>query len=657
MSDTKQFVFAETIDDLQQQYSQRYQVTANDITETSTGPGGAWTASGTTLDGGDATRYDKELTNSSGNSETLTFPWGDAIESSVLTSKNGIPSSRCRVTFSNARIDNNGLVFYGSWTGGSSFPITYDFTITEEALGSDVLHTISINDQLPTGSGSRDWPNQAQIFNLRSDHVLQGSAVTGGSKNTLSSLQSTVRVGSYNTSGFFSGWDLVFVPEVRATATRSWEGNLYTIDGVNNDTVSFDPATSSLNCLGGIIQQAEASLACQSSLNEQSKNVRLAEANIQSETTADLSGNIKFSITKNLPLEANILASTENLVLASGSLTAVTSFSETSGFTHGIIESLTANTTADFVGNMIYDITGDYTWDSFNLNSYFVQGYAVADFSLNQGEYSWTFLANSTWDAWPTTTWIGDEATWDNWPDDVWETPYGVDSLGDLVATPTFLIGDTVAYTGTFTITEDTALEEAAEADLDAVFTTSFTASGVIDVDIAMSGAFAPALTANIIYDLEEEPIRITGAFTPVLTANAITDTFADIDVAFTFAVEPTFRPGTTAELYQAQSEVEINPTFRPSGIAALLAFASTLQVGRLFFQADPYFTIQVLQESRQVVLPFENRQTLVSQETRLNTIGTETGDYLVPQETRSLRLRIPPFKNRFSTPRVRQEQ
>tara|TARA_B110000285_G_scaffold158663_1_gene177040 strand:- start:288 stop:968 length:681 start_codon:yes stop_codon:yes gene_type:complete len=226
-----------------------------------------------------------------------------------------------------------------------------------------------------------------------------------------------------------------------------------------------------------------------------------------------------------------------------------------------------------------------------------------------------------------------------------------------MIISPAFKLGDVVTYNSAFTLAEDTALEEAAEAILASQFTTDFTAVGIIDVTVAISSAMSPSLTANIIYDLNDSSITITGAFSPVLTANAITDTFADIDVAFTFAVEPTFKPAGFSTITTASTFEQLVPTFKPGGIAALVASAGTLTVGRLFFPADPYQIAHVSRELRKVVLPIENRQTLVMSENRLNTITQETSDYLVPQETRSLKLRIAPFKNRFSTPRVRQEQ
>lgn len=567
---------------------------------------------------------------------------------------NGTPTNVNPETFNYTQINSSGNVFRGEKIiprgRGTLWHSSSDFDFSTGFNPSGVSNIATFDHYGTPGLGFSDWIPTYD----------SGNAVTDGT--------STVEV-KITTTWAGSGSVTFYANPVQEydhlQSTRStvlfYQGSDIIMDGSDADhSIPAMSTTSSLVAVGNqnhIIDPVNYHSSV--TLTEESINVKLCpdvDLDIASTLTATASHKLGFDL--DLKITSALDATTENFVRADPVALSTTATLEVDpSFKVSATEDLSIDASVSTFAGLIYDITGDYTWDSFNLNSYFVQGYAVADFSLNQGEYSWTFLATSTWDAWPTTTWIGDEATWDNWPDDVWETPYIIGTAGSLITTASFKLGDVVTYTGSFTVDEDSAFEKTAQADLTAQFTTEFTAVGIIDVDIAMSGAFAPALTANIIYDLEQEPIRITGAFTPVLTANAITDTFADIDVAFTFAVEPTFRPGTTAELYQAQSEVEINPTFRPSGIAALLAFASTLQVGRLFFQADPYFTIQVLQESRQVVLPFENRQTLVSQETRLNTIGTETGDYLVPQETRSLRLRIPPFKNRFSTPRVRQEQ
>jgi len=440
--------------------------------------------------------------------------------------------------------------------------------------------------------------------------------------------------------------------------TRYWEADLHTIDGVV-DSVSFDTCVSSMDVLPSVIKfTATSDLATTTTLQEISINKKIATPDVNT-TDTNLSVVPSFirGFTRELTVQSSLLASTENLVRASATLSAATTVSLITTFKPGVDDNFTSAVTAAFQGNLIFDVNSEYTWDSFNLNSYFVQGFAVDDFSQSQGEYNWTFLSTDSWDDWPTITWIGDESTWDNWPKDVWEEPYGLDTAGSMIISPAFKLGDVVTYNSAFTIVEDTALEEAAEADLASQFTTDFTAVGIIDVTVAISSAMSPSLTANIIYDLNDSSITITGAFSPVLTANAITDTFADIDVAFTFAVEPTFKPAGFSTITTASTFEQLVPTFKPGGFSAMVASAGTLTVGRLFFPADPYLIAHVSRELRKVVLPIENRQTLVMSENRLNTITQETSDYLVPQETRNLKLRTAPFKNRFSTPRVRQEQ
>jgi len=76
----------------------------------------------------------------------------------------------------------------------------------------------------------------------------------------------------------------------------------------------------------------------------------------------------------------------------------------------------------------------------------------------------------------------------------------------------------------------------------------------------------------------------------------------------------------------------------------------------RLFVGTDPYLIHKILQETRQIFVDAESRGIQIAQEIRLNSIPAENRDYLVPQETRSMKLRIPPMTNRFTTPKVRTE-
>ena len=546
--------------------------------------------------------------------------------------------------------------------------------------GHPHYYSIDYNENL---SGSNDFSQQYNLSDrgsyITADDPMDGF---GGGTVTFTSTGSAV-TGGEQTPHTDLGWDLdIYAPgqsgwrgatfqidprvnpagsqEPRlyflGTVQRSWEANLFAIDGVGNDSIDPISVSSTLTCEANYKYDISKNLSTTTAVEELSFNQIFGQCEISINSVFEKQIAFKLGIDQDITTTADLIASTANLKLADATLQAATTQASDGHVIFGITDELTAQVSTSTSAGLIYDITGDYTWDSFNLNSYFEPGYSIDNFALDQGEYTWNFLADADWDSWPVSTWLGNEQTWDNWPDDVWEKPYIIGTAGSLITIPSFILGDVVTYTGTFTFDEDSAFEQASQAGLTAQFTTNFTASGVIDVEADLSGAFAPSLTANISYSLDDTPIVITGAFTPVLTANAITDTFADIDVAFTFAVEPTFKPSGQSTITTA-TEFDLAPTFKPAGFSAMVASAGTLTVGRIFYSADPYNTTKISQEIRRIVLPEENRQTLVMAENRLNTITQETGDYLVPQETRSIKLRIPPFSNRFSTPRVRSSQ
>lgn len=400
-------------------------------------------------------------------------------------------------------------------------------------------------------------------------------------------------------------------------------------------------------------------LASTATLDEDTFNKKICpQTDFTSSTTFEITPSVKKGIPDTEYTTSSLmLVTTANFTLLDEeTLTASTTFAITPSFKPGIQENFVSTATATTDAGLIYDITGDYIWDSFNLNTYFEVGYSEDNFALEEGEYTWDFLASTAWADWPVTTWLGNEQTWDNWPNDVWETPYTLPSTTSITAIPTFLLGDVVTYTGSFSLAEDSAFNIPAESNATASTTLEATAQGLISVTVELSGAFSPSLEANITYDLQEDEISITGAFSPILTASAITDTFADIDVTASISITPTFKPGGQSAI-SAATELDLSPTFKPAGLAALTALASTLTVGRLVVQADPFNTVKISQENRVVLVPVENRQTLVMEENRVNIVGAESRAFRVPQETRRLKLRIPPYSNRLSTPRVRSEQ
>ena len=603
----------------------------------------------------------------------------------LTQSPQGISASRCRAT-----ITGRYRVKAGGWAGptNSNFPWsmplyfwTYDGDGSYTYTGDSATITTYTSPQVNGSDGS--LPSTVYYGNTYGGgqntlpevtFVTRGNDTSDGAQNQHQNMMIEMDASApttQNGSLGFVGVQVVFQgiphpgnanfkPFFVGSITRSWESTKFVIDGQDNDSVVFQPVVASISdqsaatlVLTGSSTQDSAFTLAESSVN---KKYGIADP-ISTTSTLSVEPSFKLGSPETLPVITDVLVSTANLKLADADLLAISSFSIDPTYKPSDILTLTSEFTTTQSAGLIYDINADYSWNTFNLNIYFESGFIEEGFVSEQGEYNWNFLENRAWDDWPTITWIGSESSWDNWPDDVWEKTYTVNWLGTTeTEAKIFLnIGNPLEYTGNFTFDEDSAFEKASSADINSEFTTSFTAAGVIDVFGTFSANFSPELTANVEYDFDEQ-IQITGAFTPVLTASAITDTFADIDVAFALAVEPTFRPSAYQEAYTAQSTVEINPTFRPAGFADITALASTLAVSKLFFQTDPYNIHTILEETRTVMVPVEQRQTQVLQENRLNTIVAETRGYRVPQETRSLKLRIPPFKNRFTTPRIRQD-
>jgi len=586
-------------------------------------------------------RYRVNLTNSAPNSKTITFRFAQDFRKT--DSVYNIPADRCIVRYkarpyADLSINSGGL--------GTNFNITYTSSFGNQSYSYFSDPNYNLTDIYQTGSAVTTRTADQQPINTADSYLSAQINTSNSNSNGLHDVTLDLTTAQIRGNTGSAG-----------SLLYQWEADTITIDGLDGDSLDIDTVESTLYALGGFRFFGSTNATSTITMDVGAKVIKFASPDpINITATADVSAELKFNISEQYNVRADIIATTFNFALMDEEeFTASTSMSVTPTFKPTAIADIDVSTATSLAPGLIYDINADYTWNTFNLNIYFESGFVEDNFVSEQGEYNWNFLENTNWDDWPTVTWIGNEATWDNWPNDVWEESFTLRWLGTVETQPSFILGDVVQYTGSFSFDTNPGINEAAEADITASFSTEITAAGVIDVEADLTGAFAPGLIANIEYALDEG-IFITGAFTPVLTANAKTDTFADIDVAFTFAVEPTFRPSAYQEDYTTQSTVEINPTFRPAGFADITALASTLAVSRLFFQTDPYNIHTILEETRTVMVPMEQRQTQVLEENRLNTIVAETRGYRVPQETRSLKLRIPPFKNRFTTPRIRQD-
>ena len=595
------------------------------------------------------------LSNSQPNTQRHVFGFNQDFRTTDSTFN--IPANRCIVEY-RAR-PKIGLSVNSGGTG-VIFDIRY--TSTNQNLSNLGTSSLSSNFNLETfvQTGSDVTTRTANLQPIAIDGTLQSHLGAGGTSND-QFVAYQINTSNNNSNSLHSitlNRHTAILEANRGPAgalTRSWEADDIVIDA--NDPVVFTPPTTTLTCLGGILREGQSAQTVTATVNEDSLVLKFAVIDdIATTTNLTATANVRLDSIKNLIANTEILSTTENFVFMDAkTLASSTTLTATPLFKPGVDDTLTMTSALSITPTFKIDIIGDYTWDTFQLNSYFEIGYSVDDFALNEGEYTWLFLAGSSWDDWPVETWLGDESGWDNWPGDAWATPYEKNAVGSLTVTPSLLIGNTVSYTGTFSLVEDTARGQFGEADLDTTIRMDVTATGTLEAIAHITSAFSPTLTSNITYALEEK-ITITGAFNTTLTASAITDTFADIDVTTSMSITPTFRPAGES-IIAVSSTTTLAPTFKPAGLAALVGFTSTLQTARVFYQADPYFTIKVATETRQLVLPIENNQTLVKQENRLNSITAENRDYLVSQETRKLKLRTPPFRNRFTTPRVRQEQ
>ncbi len=647
------------------------------------------------------------LTNSNTDSKNLVIRWtndstlgtgsphyGGSAPTSMLIPYRGIPASRSAAyaqtiaqyvrTFTE---NTSGSFSYniavtlgpGFWNGSPTNinPVTYNFTaINSSGNGGRGEKLVPSRGTLYHSGEDFDFSSGFAPFGVSNIHTFNhysatgfgfsdfiptydsGNAITDGTSFAIIKI-TTTGSGSYGVTFYANATMEYDHLQPGKNTYLFYQGLNFVMDGSDSDhTIPTFTTTSSLSAACNQHYHIEATnYSTTTSLAEQSVNLKICPTTSLSTTSSlSITPSVKKGISAtNYTTQAVMDVTTANFAFASAALTAQSSISVTTLYKPGLEDNFTSSFTTSATPKLILDITGEYMWDSFNLNTYFEENFAVDNFSLAEGEYTWEFLATSAWDDWPVTTWLGDEQSWENWPNDAWASPYQKNASASMSITPSFKLGDTVSYTGSFSLAESVALNQPGAASLLTTVTTDFTAAGRIDVSVALSTGFSPTLTANISYSLSDTPIAITGAFTPVLTANAITDTFADIDVSTSMSITPTFKPSGESNI-TVSTTTALTTSFKHGLILNLSALASTLTVGKIFFQADPYWSIKVLQETRTLSIATQNRITLIEQENRVNNIITESRTVLVPEETRRLKLRLPQMTSPYTTPRVRSE-
>jgi hypothetical protein len=466
--------------------------------------------------------------------------------------------------------------------------------------------------------------------------IQQGSAVTGGAKLETDNLGMTIEIENtsdyveyttevikriysllipytngatdfsyttidsqnYSNKSFFTG-----------TYSREWEGNKFIIDGIDGDTVPINAVTTLFAAGNNFALLEPTELISVATITEDSKKIAYGDAGINATATLTIDAKIyKFAIATPTAT-TEMLSTTNNFAFATASISSEFTQSQTPTLITDIDETFSSTTAHTATGGLIFDVIGDYTWDSLT-------------------------------------------GSWDDWPFNSWDRPYEITNTFTFDNTPFFKIGITNNPSSAFTLLENTALNEPAEADLSALFSSSFTARGIIDQGSDITFNFTTTALANAVYDAIAD---FDGVLSAELIANLIiASLLATPSSQFSLASSPTFKPGGEVDMSAAFEILDKlgNMIYGPD--VDLSAFYSELAVGSIYQTADFYNTFKILQETRNILIAIENRQHIISEEKRLNTIKAESRNLLVPQETRRFKLKVAPVTNRFTTPKIR---
>jgi len=570
-------------------------------------------------------------------------------------------ASKCKITFYNLQMRIGGLVAISNTTG---YVIKY--TVNYTALNNQNTFTlvgpIEISDTIPafnqTASSSIDIPYFINFPNLPPDvpqYIQQGSLVTGGAKNDIDGLEYNLRVDKI--SGSPRGSSVNISPALfSSNVIRQYECNLYKIDGVDGDSPPTITNDFNLICNAGLIRSANVNLQADCSLSENSVSVITGvEKTLENNFSLSAAGRVKYAIGKTLTQETELLGTTFNFrfmepltVQSRNTTTAAGSIKR--NFATSL--SLSNESTANFTGNMIYDIAADYIWDDFSIIGYFVTGYTVRGYATDSAEYAWTDLGSDPWDAWTYSSWQGLETGWDQWPEDLWDSTKKISFDFDMAEVGNIKRSGVSQLLSTTALSENAAKLKTGASTVRSDFLCDGSPSGKIGgSSTVISDAVLTALGNYIINNAQ----NINGAFNASLLANYIAKFLWSVRSDFSLTVNPRFKPSgvTNAQcitVVNALANAKYGPNKTLQG-----AFDPEF-IARLFVGTDPYLIHKILQETRQIFVDAESRGIQIAEEIRLNSIPAEDRDHLVPQETRSMKLRIPPMTNRFTTPKVRTE-
>lgn len=578
----------------------------------------------------------------------------------------GIPKEKCKITFNSPKIQLGGVIFYDySSVGGShtiKCRINYTIFINNAFQTTGPVDIVATYNRQSGGSfsiPSRQSTALPQSVNRvdMNDFIQQGSLVTGGARNDLDNIQYQLRL-IKDSGGPLGGSPYTEIsPRIQFDGyLREYECNIYIIDGLNGDIAPTIRSDFTVTAVAGIITQGAGNFTTQSILTETSQSVITGvQSSIESSFSLSVAGRVKYAVGKTLTQETELLGTTFNFrfmdpltVQSRNTTTAAGSIKR--NFAASL--SLSNESTANFTGNMIYDIAADYIWDDFSIIGYFVTGYTVRGYATDSAEYAWTDLATDPWDAWTYSSWQGLETGWDQWPEDLWNATKRINFDFDIVEATNIIRSGVSQLLSTTALSDTSAKLKAGASTLTSDFLCDGSPAGLIGGFSTITQDAVVTAFGNYIINNAQ---NINGAFNASLLANYIVKFLWSVRSDFSLAVSPTFKPSgvTNAQCITVVNALA-NAKYGPS--PTLQGAFDPEFIARLFVGTDPYLIHKILQETRQIFVDAESRGIQIAQEIRLNSIPAEDRDYLVPQETRSMKLKIPPMTNRFTTPKVRTE-
>ncbi len=589
-----------------------------------------------------------------------------------------LPATKCKAVVTGQYVPKLFLtheVLNGYHTTPISFTMHYTEVGKSGGGNSDFTQTISSSDFNSTivADSPLDGDGGATIT-----FTSQGSGVTGGELTGHTGKKWQL---DWTAPGGAGNWGKVsmrlepignpggaYEPHIffKGTVVRSWEGNLYNINGSGGDDAVNMSTSATVTATGAYIHSGASAISSAFTITEDTENFKIAPATTLSSTSTVATTTLfKLGDTLTLPTTTNLIGSMNPLEHGEADLSSAFTF-EIDGIVVNAGSTISSTFTTTIQGNIISDITGDYTWNSLSNNPFVDSGYVKGGYT-DDAEYEWDDLlssdgsADATWDTWTYGTWLGDETSWDSWPRDVWTSPFTMEIKATQAdTTPLLKHGGISTISSAFTISTDPAFRILGEASLSSAFACEASAPGLYDGKATISSAFTLAVSdVDFLENILQSELPITAAFTTSFTGSI--KYALDEEIAISSAM--TFSLGIIKLIYGID---ETPPSIFTADFTGSIKYgsddvtlsvlASKVSVGALLTQADPYNIITVDAETRTFVVPAESRLAVVQEENRLNIISSETRLENVLEETRVHKLKIPGLTNIYSTPRVRSE-